>query len=58
MFFSTSFEKQLLEPFEKQLFELLDLRVALSNCVSRYERLVSEKQQQKNHRICFQWAVS
>jgi len=54
MFFSTSFEKQLLEPFEKQLFELLDLRVALSNCVSRYERLVSEKQQQKNHRICFQ----
>jgi len=26
-----------------------DLRVALSNCVPRYDRMISEKQQQKSH---------
>jgi len=40
IFRSTSFKKQVSEA---------DLRVVLSNFVPRYERIVSEKQQQKCH---------
>jgi len=43
IFLTTSFEKQISELFEPSN----DLRVALGNCVQRYKRIISEKQQQK-----------
>jgi len=45
IFLFTSFEKHVSEQFEP----LKRLRVALSNCVPRYKRIISEKQQEKSH---------